>query len=94
MNSSSSREKTLPVGLFGVLTMMALVFGPNARVSSSRSKLQSGGCKLHEARRGAGKNRVGAVIFVVRLEDHDFVAGIDDAHHRRHHGFGRAAARR
>ena len=47
--------------------------------------------KLHEARRGAGENRVGTVIFVVRLEDHDFVAGIDDSHHRRHHGFGRAA---
>ena len=91
MNSSSSRVNTFPVGLLGVLTMMALVLGPKARVSSSRSKFQSGGCKLHEARRGAGENRVGAVIFVERLEDHDFVAGIDDAHHGGHHGFGRAA---
>ena len=48
--------------------------------------------QLHEARRGAGKNRVGAVILVERLEDDDFVAGIDDAHHGGHHGFGRAAA--
>ena len=47
--------------------------------SSSRSKLQSGGMQLHEARRRAGENRVGPVVFVERLEDDDFVAGIDDA---------------
>src|ERR1700739_4350025 len=43
MNSSSSRENIFPVGLFGVLTIIAFVLGPNARVNSSRSKLQSGG---------------------------------------------------
>ena len=50
--------------------------------------------QLHESRRGARKNRVRPVIFVERLEDHDFVARIDDRHHRRHHRFGRAAANR
>ncbi len=68
-----------------------MVFGPKARVSSSRSKFQCGRLELHEARRGAGKNRVRAVIFVMGLEDHHFVAGVDDAHHGGHHGFGRAA---
>src|SRR5882762_9413275 len=48
--------------------------------------------KLHETRRGAGKNRVGTVIFIVRFEDDDLIARIDDPHHGRHHGFGRTAA--
>ena len=56
MNSSSSRVNTLPVGLFGVLTMMALVRGPNARVSSSRSKLQSGACR--RTKRGVAPERI------------------------------------
>ena len=46
----------------------------------------------HVARRRAGQNRVGAVVLVERLEDHHFVARIDDGHHRGHHGLGRAAA--
>ena len=44
------------------------------------------------ARRSAGKDRVRAVVLVKRLEDHHFVARIDDGHHRRHHRLGRAAA--
>src|SRR6266436_5181527 len=47
---------------------------------------------LDEARRRAAENRVRPIIFVERLEHHDFVAGIDDGHHRRHHRFRRAAA--
>ncbi len=92
MNSSSAREKTFPVGLLGVLRMMALVCGPKAAASSLSSKVQSGGWKFDEARSGAGKNRVGSVVFVERFEDNDFVAGIDDGHHGGHHGFGGTAA--
>ena len=39
--SSSSREKTFPVGLFGVLMMIAFVFSLNAAASSSGSNVQS-----------------------------------------------------
>jgi hypothetical protein len=48
--------------------------------------------KFDEARSGAGKDCVRAVVFVEGFEDNDFVAGIDDGHHGRHHGFGRTAA--
>jgi hypothetical protein len=44
------------------------------------------------ARRRARQDRVGPVVLVERLEDHDLVARVDDRHHRRHHRFGRAAA--
>ena len=91
MNSSSSREKTFPVGLLGVLTMMALVLGAEGALQFVAVEIPARRMELHEARRGAGENRVRAVILVERLEDDDFVAGVDDAHHRRHHGFGRAA---
>src|SRR5260370_32867837 len=37
MNSSSARVNTLPVGLFGVLRMMALVCGPKAAANSFSS---------------------------------------------------------
>src|SRR5258707_15883672 len=37
MNSSSARVNTLPVGLFGVLRIIALVCGPNAAASSFSS---------------------------------------------------------
>jgi hypothetical protein len=47
--------------------------------------------EFHEARRGAGEDGVGSVIFVEGFEDDDFIAGIDDGHHGRHHGFGGAA---
>ena len=50
-----------------------------------------GGLQLYEARRSTGKNRVRSVVFVERLEDDDFIAGIDDGHHGGHHGFGGAA---
>src|SRR5947209_3326118 len=39
--SSSSRENTLPVGLFGVLMMIAFVLSLNAAASSSGSNDQS-----------------------------------------------------
>jgi hypothetical protein len=43
ITSSSGREKTLPVGLCGVLTTIARVRALNARRSSSGSNVQSGG---------------------------------------------------
>ena len=43
MSSSSAREKTRPVGLFGVFTMIALVREVNARRSSSGSNVKLGG---------------------------------------------------
>ena len=47
-----------------------------------------GSAQLDKAWSRAAENRVGAVILVERLEDDDFIAGIDDGHHRGHHGFG------
>ena len=73
---------------------MAFVSGPNAAASSVGIECPIGRMQLHEARRRAGKNRVGTVIFVERLEDDHFIAGIDDGHHRRHHRFRRTAANR
>ena len=46
MVASSPRVKTLPVGLFGVLTMMALVRSLNAAASASGSNVQSGACRV------------------------------------------------
>ena len=48
--------------------------------------------EFYKARQGAGKIRIRPVILIERLEDDDFVAGIDDRHHAGHHGFRRAAA--
>jgi len=42
---SSCREKTLPVGLFGLLKMMARVRGVTARRSRSGSNVKSGGSR-------------------------------------------------
>ena len=75
---SSSREKTLPVGLLGVLTMMALVRGEKARRSSSGSKLQSGAMQRDQLSLGPAQQRVGAVVLVERLEDDHFVARVGD----------------
>ena len=43
------------------------------------------------ARHGAGQDRVGAVVLVVRLEDDDLVARVEQPQHRRDHRLGRAA---
>ena len=45
MSSSSLLEKTFPVGLFGVLIMIAFVLLLKADVSASGSYDQSGGVK-------------------------------------------------
>ena len=92
MTCSSSLVKTFPVGLFGVLMMIARVRSLNAAASSCSSNVQSGSRSLHEARHGAGDDAVGSVVLVVRLEDHDFVARIEHGEQRREHRLGRAAA--
>src|SRR5260221_6567082 len=57
MYSSSVRVKTLPVGLFGVLRIIALVFGPNAAANSFSSydqkEFSSAGGRLFTQRGGA-----------------------------------------
>src|SRR5258708_29895684 len=57
MYSSSVRVKTLPVGLFGVLRIIALVFGPNAAANSFSSydqkEFSSAGGRLFTKRGGA-----------------------------------------
>ena len=81
-DSSSARVKTLPVGLLGEFKIMALVRGENARRSSARSKLQSGGSSSAPGGHGAAQLRIGPVVFVERLEDHHLVAGIGDRDER------------
>ncbi len=51
-----------------------------------------GSAQPDEPWRGTAQNCVRTVIFVKRLENHDFVARINDRHHGGHHCFGRAAA--
>jgi hypothetical protein len=91
MNSSSSRVKTLPVGLFGLQMMMAfgaLVEGGAQFVAVERPVGRAQG---DVARARVGEDGVGRVVLVERLEDDDLVAGVDRRHHRRDHAFGRAA---
>ena len=45
----------------------------------------------HVARHRAREDRVGPVVLVERLEDHDLVAGVDQPEHRRDHPLGGAA---
>ena len=73
---SSSRVNTLPVGLCGVLTMMALVRGENARRSSSGSKRQSGRVQLDQLALGPAQQRVGMIALVERLEDDHLIARV------------------
>ncbi len=96
---SSSRVNTLPVGLFGVLMMIARVLFENAAlelfrvvppITLARRRIRL--AQLHEARCRARQNRIGSVVLVVRLEDDHLIARIDDGHHRGHERFGRAAA--
>ncbi len=56
MSVSSSRENTLPVGLFGVLTMMARVRSLNAAASSAGSNDQSG--SRRRTKRGTAPERI------------------------------------
>ncbi len=46
ITSSSAREKTLPVGLFGVLITIPRVRSLNAAASSPSSNVQSGACNV------------------------------------------------
>ena len=38
--------------------------------------------QAHKARAGAGKDGIGTVVFVERLEDHNLVTGINEGHQR------------
>ena len=91
MISSSARSKTLPVGLFGVFRMIALVFGQRRRrVRRDRISNPARAVSRNAARRRTKSRR--PVIFVERLEDDHFVAGVDDGHHGGHDRFGGTAA--
>ena len=94
MYSSSSRVNTLPVGLLGVLRMMALVRGVKARRSSSGSNVPVGRLQRDIARFRSAQLRIGAVVFVKRLEQHHLVARVEHRHHGGDHAFGGAAAHR
>ena len=48
--------------------------------------------QFYEAWRSAAQDGVRPIILVVRLEDNDFIAGINDGHHGGHHRFGGTAA--
>src|SRR5258708_38459041 len=81
MYSSSVRVKTLPVGLFGVLRIIALVFGPNAAANSFSSydqkEFSSAGGPLFTKRRGAPpRNPAGPEFFLKRTEHTKFLHGV------------------
>ncbi len=50
--------------------------------------------KLNESRSRAGDDRIRAVVLVERLEDDDFIAGIDHGQQHVDHAFGGSAADR
>jgi hypothetical protein len=68
--------KTLPVGLDGLQTTIALGFDSKAR---------------HVDRLRPGEDRVGGVVLVERREHHHPVARIAGGHHGHHHRLGAAA---
>ena len=94
MYSSSSREKTLPVGLLGEFRMMALVRGVKARAQFLRVEAPVGRLQPDVTRGGAAQLGVGAVVLVERLEQHHFVARIEHGQQRGDHALGGAAADR
>ena len=98
ISSSSFRLNTLPVGLLGVFRMIALVWmlerprAIPARRRSTRRRRDLRRTQTDEARLGSAQNRVGPVVFVEGLEDHDLVALVADRQQRGDHRLGRAAA--
>src|SRR5258707_15892701 len=73
MNSSSARVNTLPVGLFGVLRIIAFVCGPNAAANSFSSYDQkefssAGGGIFLKSGALALRRAVPPIIFSERLE--------------------------
>ena len=94
MNSSSSRVKTLPVGLLGELRMMALVRGVKARRNSSRVEGPVRRVQVNVSRSAPQSSVSGPVILIERLEENHFIARIEHREHGRDHAFGGAAADR
>src|SRR5260221_968905 len=85
MYSSSVRVKTLPVGLFGVLRIIALVFGPNAAANSFSSydqkEFSSAGGRLLTKRRGAPlRNASGPSFFLKRSNNTNSSPGMLNGH--------------
>ncbi len=87
-----STRKNFPRRIIRRIENDSLRRGAKRRGQFLRIETPLGGLQLDEARRCTGKNRVRSIIFIERLEDHHFIARIDDRHHRGHHGFSRAAA--
>src|SRR5258706_11209044 len=81
MYSSSVRVKTLPVGLFGVLRIIALVFGPNAAANSFSSYDQkefssAGGPPLSKSGGAPPPNASGPEIFLKRSKTTNFFSRV------------------
>src|SRR5258707_7878865 len=90
MYSSSVRVKTLPVGLFGVLRIIALVFGPNAAANSFSSydqkEFSSAGGPLFTKRRVAPlRNPSGTEFLLKRSNNTNFSPGIVNGHNPPNH---------
>ena len=83
MHSSSARVENFAGGIIRRVDDDGLGGGSKRGRQFFRIERPIGRTQLDVARSGAGKNRIGAVIFVEGLEDDDFVARIDDGHHRR-----------
>ena len=83
--------KTVPVGLFGLQRMIALVRSLKAAASSSGSKVQPGGRTGTNRGVGAGEDAVGPVVLVERLREDHLVAGVDQREQGDEHRLGAAA---
>ncbi len=94
MNCSSSRLKTLPVGLLGVLMTMALVLLLKVPGQFLFIEMPVGLVEGDEPRRGPAEDGVRPVVFVEGLEDDDFLPGVDDGQEGRDHALRGPAADR
>ena len=91
MAGSSSREKTLPEGLLGLLKTMARVRGrhrPRQTLGVERKSGGSSGPSSAPRPRGGAR----AVVLVKRLEHDDLVTGVQHRQQGRQHRLGGAAA--
>jgi hypothetical protein len=89
MNSSSSRSNTLEQGFIGVLNRMSLVRSLNAAASAraAGSRSAARGAPAWDA---AGAPHDRQIRIVERLDQHDLVAGLDQAEQTVAQRLGRA----